>query len=381
MKSRVARSGIEPLRWLAALAACFILTTSALTSSAGPRQEQPPETEPAVSFDRALEEAAQLPRLHSLLISWREDLLVEEYFNGTRPTRLANLKSASKSVMSALVGIAIQSGVIESVKQPIGGFFPDLLAGERNAGKREITVEDLLTMRSGLETTSNRNYGAWVLSPDWVRYALNQPLIRTPGTRMDYSTGNTHLLSAILTRATGNSTWRFARDVLAEPMGFSLAQWPRDPQGIYFGGNDMTMTPKQMMDFGRMYLSGGRANGRQVVPESWVEASFVGRTPSPRERGRFYGYGWWIRQMAGQATYYAWGYGGQFIFLVPDLDLAIVTTSSSNPGEGRGRHLRQIYRLVEDLIVNPITASGVDRALVQEDEGIQMSSTNRLALR
>ncbi len=375
MNHYVSRPRVIPLRTVATLAILALLAAPA------PAQTQPLQTPPAISFDRALEEAAQLPRLHSLLIGWKGELLVEQYFNNTRPAGLANLKSASKSVMSAMVGIALDRGIIETVRQPIGAFFPDLLAGEDNASKRAITIEDLLTMRSGLETTSNRNYGAWVQSSNWVRFALNQPLIRTPGTRMDYSTGNTHLLSAILTRLTGTSTWRFARDFLAEPLGFSLAQWPRDPQGIFFGGNDMTMTPKQMMAFGEMYLNGGRANGRQVIPEQWVKASFVARTPSPRERGRFYGYGWWIRQMAGHATFYAWGYGGQFVFLVPDLDLVVVTTSSSNPGEGRGRHLREIYRIVEDHIVSPITPSDADMAAVRAGEGVGLHSAAETALR
>ena len=315
-----------------------------------------------VAFDEAVAAASQLPRLHSLLVSWQGEFTVEQYFNGTRPTRQANMKSASKSVISALVGIAIDRGLIEGVRQPIGPSFPGLLSGDDNAPKREITIEDLLTMRSGLETTSNRNYGAWVASSNWVRFALNQPLERTPGTRMVYSTGNTHLLSAILTKLSGTSTWRFAQEALAEPLGFSLAPWPRDPQGIFFGGNDMTMTPKQMLAFGELYLNGGWANGRQVVPKDWVDASFVARTPSPRERGRFYGYGWWIRAMGGHATYYAWGYGGQFIFLVPDLDLAVVTTSSSNPGNGRRGHLRQVYDLVEGHVVKPNAALRASRS-------------------
>ena len=375
MNHYFSRSGLISIRWVATMA----LWTVLVAPTAG--QAQSVETPRPISFDPLLDEAAQLPRLHSLLIDWKGELLVEQYFNNTRPTGIANLKSASKSVISAMVGIALDRGIIKNVRQPIGDFFPDLLAGEDNAPKRAITIEDLLTMRSGLETTSNRNYGAWVLSSNWVRFALNQPLIRTPGTRMDYSTGNTHLLSAILTRLTGTSTWQFARDYLAEPMGFSLAQWPRDPQGIYFGGNDMTMTPRQMMDFGKMYLNLGRANGRQVVPEQWVAASFVARTPSPRERGRFYGYGWWIRQMAGHATFYAWGYGGQFIFLVPDLDLVVVTTSSSNPGNDRGRHLREIYRIVEDYIVSPIASPDTDRVAVGEDKRVGSKRTAEIALR
>jgi CubicO group peptidase (beta-lactamase class C family)/isoprenylcysteine carboxyl methyltransferase (ICMT) family protein YpbQ len=305
-------------------------------------------------LDSALDVAADLPRLHSLLVSWHGDLLVERYFHGVRATQPANMKSASKSVISALVGIAIDRGLIEGVNESIGAFFPEQLRQGDAAAKRAITIEDLLTMRSGLESTSNRNYGAWVLSRNWVSYALSRRLVAEPGTRMIYSTGNSHLLSAILTKAARESTWTFAQDTLGGPLGFQLAKWPQDPQGIYFGGNDMLMTPRQMLAFGELYLHGGRANGRQVVPASWVAASFVPRTESPRAGGRSYGYGWWIRDLAGHATYYAWGYGGQFIFIVPDLDLVVVATSVSTASDDRRGHNRAIYDLVEDDVIPAI---------------------------
>jgi CubicO group peptidase (beta-lactamase class C family) len=137
-------------------------------------------------------------------------------------------------------------------------------------------------------------------------------------------------------------------------MGFTLARWPQDPQGIYFGGNDMLMTPRQMVAFGELYMNDGRAGQSQVVPADWVKTSLLPRVASRRENGRQYGYGWWIRDMAGFTTYYAWGYGGQFIFLVPELDLVAVTTSNSNPGTERRNHLRAIYDLVENQIVAPV---------------------------
>ena len=310
---------------------------------------------PAVALDAAASAAANLKCLHSLLVSWRGELILERYFNGTRATRPANIKSASKSVISALVGIAIDRGLIAGVKQPIGSFFPDVLV--KDPTKRTITIEDLLTMRSGLETTSNRNYGAWVRSSNWVRFAINQPFVSRPGTDMEYSTGNSHLLSAILTKVTGTNTLRFAQDTLAKPLGFTLAPWPRDPQGIYFGGNDMLMTPRQMISFGELYLNRGQVDGRQVIPASWVEASLLPRAQSRRESDRYYGYGWWIRQLAGHQTYYAWGFGGQFIFIVPDLDLVIVTTSSSTVAEERYDHRRTVYYLVENEIIAPISAA------------------------
>ena len=309
-----------------------------------------------VSFDEAVKAATELPRIHSLLVSRRGELVLERYFNGRRATSPANIKSASKSIISALVGIAIDRGHIRGVDEPVAAFLPDQLAS-RDDPRGQITIEDFLTMRSGLESTSNRNYGAWVQSRNWVKHVLTRPVLNEPGTRMRYSTGNTHVLSAILTKATGRSTWQFAQETLAKPLGFALAQWPRDPQGIYFGGNEMVMTPRQMLAFGELYLNRGRAKGVQLVPEKWIDASFI-----PRDRSDFseqlYGYGWWIREIAGHQGYYAWGYGGQFIFLVPDLDLVVVSTSSAAVSDERRTHRRTVDEIIEYLIVEPISRQG-----------------------
>jgi CubicO group peptidase (beta-lactamase class C family) len=289
-------------------------------------------------------------------VSWKGQLILERYFNGTQPARPANIKSASKSVISALVGIAIERGHLAGVKQPIGGFFSEVFGTRPDAVKERITIENLLTMQSGLETTSNRNYGAWVQSPNWVRHTLTRSLVSRPGTDMEYSTGNTHLLSSLLTKATGQSTWQFAQQVLAKPLGFTLARWPQDPQGVFFGGNDMLMTPRQMVAFGELYLHNGRANGQQVVPARWVAESQMPRAQSRREDDRFYGYGWWIRDLAGHRTFYAWGFGGQFIFVVPTLDLVVVTTSSSTVAEERRSHRLTLYDLVEGFVIEPIAS-------------------------
>ena len=302
-----------------------------------------------------------MSRLHSLLVSRDGKLILERYFNGKDASDIANVKSVSKSIVSALVGIAIEEGHIQGLNQPIADYFGERLASPADTPKRAITIEHLLTMQSGLETTSNRNYGAWVLSSDWVQYALSQPLERPPGTRMVYSTGNTHLLSAILTQATGRNTLEYARDVLAEPLGFRLAPWPRGPRGIYFGGNDMELTPRQMAAFGELYLDGGRAEGKQIVPEAWVEASLRPHAESTRERDRYYGYGWWIRDSAGVRTPYAWGYGGQFIILVPDLDVVVVATSASTPDSERRSHRGRLHRLIEGDVIAPLAAdAGID---------------------
>jgi len=141
-----------------------------------------------------------------LLISQGNNVLFEAYYNGRDRSQAANMKSASKSVISALVGIALEQGMIESLDQPISDFFPEYIT-EENRSKAQITIEDLLTMESGLASTSDdRTYGRWAISRDWVKFVLDQPMVATPGQRMIYSTGSTHLLSAILTRATGMDT-------------------------------------------------------------------------------------------------------------------------------------------------------------------------------
>jgi CubicO group peptidase (beta-lactamase class C family) len=297
-------------------------------------QSVPAPPAPPLDFALVDEAARTLPRLHSLIVSRRGDVLFERYYNGRTRERAANIKSASKSIISALVGIAIGRGIIPDVNTPIVTWFPEL-ARDPDPRKRDITVEHLLTMRPGLEGTSNRNYGAWVTSRNWVRHALARPMFAAPGVEMEYSTGNTHLLSAILTQASARSTWQFANDVLAKPLGFTLPQWPRDPQGIYFGGNDMLMTPRQMLAFGEAYLDDGLVNGQQVIPERWIEQSCEGRARNRRPgnpafnadgfvdpmRDREYGYGWWVHEIGGVDACFAWGYGGQYIFVLLVFDI------------------------------------------------------------
>lgn len=307
------------------------------------------------NFIDAHEAALRLPRLHSLLISHRGELVFEEYYNGADSRRPANMKSASKSVISALIGIAIDEGHIKSVEDPITKYFPEYIFNQTDPDKQLITIENLLTMQSGLETTSNRNYGKWVLSENWVEFVLNQPLVAKPGTRMLYSTGSTHLLSAILTRASGINTKEFAQKHLASQLGYSMSYWSRDPQGIYFGGNDMEMTPRQMLAFGELYLNKGVHEGRQIIPTNWVKESYRPHVLSPRGQGRYYGYGWWLRDLAGMLVPVAWGYGGQLIFVVEPMDLVVVATSDSTPGRTRRGHLGRLYNLVEDKILRQIS--------------------------
>ena len=310
---------------------------------------------PQPDFSAARTAAAALPQLHSLVVSHRGSVVLEHYAPKHAANRLANIKSASKSVISTLVGIAIARKLIPGVETPIVRWFPELRK-DPDKRKQAITIEHLVTMRSGLESTSGPNYGRWVKSRNWVQHALARPMVSDPGTAMEYSTGTSHILSAILTEASGTSTHRFATDVLARPLRITLAPWPRDPQGIYFGGNEMLMTPRQMLAFGELYLNRGRAHGQSVVPAEWVDTSCVPRTRSRWDPDREYGYGWWTQEVGGHRACFAWGFGGQYIMVFRGLDLVVVVTSSTTVSDERWGYRRQLFDLIETKILPQVTA-------------------------
>jgi CubicO group peptidase (beta-lactamase class C family) len=332
------------------LSAVLLSAFTAMASRAQAQTDLLPGLDTAVLQQRSRD----MPRLHSLLISHQGGRIYEQYFAGRDAGQPANLKSASKSIISALVGLALQNGHIKDINQPIVDFFPEYIGTEVEDTVRGITIRNLLTMQGGLASTSGSNYGSWVASRNWVDAALKSPMVADPGTAMIYSTGTTHLLSAIVTRASGMNTKEFAQRYLADPMGFRMAYWSRDPQGVYFGGNDMEITPRQMLDIGEIYLNGGVHDGKRILSEQWVRDSHQPHAESPRGEGRHYGYGWWLRDMADLQVPLAWGYGGQFIFVVKEYDLVIVITSDSNPGPERGAHMRSIYDLVEFDILQPL---------------------------
>lgn len=302
---------------------------------------------------RALERAADLPPLSSLLVARGGELLVERYYRGMRGDRPVNVKSVSKTLLSPLVGIALEHGDLAGLEQPLSELLPDYyerlegrdLLSER---KRDITLHHLLSMTAGIETTSFGNYGAWVSSSDWVWDALRRPTVCPPGRCFQYSTGNTHLLSAILQRVTGRDLRSFARDAFFGPLGIPVSAWDRDPQGRYLGGNNMALRPRDLLAFGQLFLDGGRHEGRQLVPGWWIEASWRPNATSPWN-GHRYGYLWWMDDWGGERAYFAWGYGGQYVVIVPRLELVAVVTSDL--GRRQRGHIRRLRDFFDEYLI------------------------------
>ena len=279
----------------------------------------------------SVERIGQLEGVTALIVLRHGALAAERYFGKGGPNQLHNMKSASKSLLSTLVGIAVAEGHLAldtSVTDLLGRSAPDEKA------RSAITIEHLLTMSSGLESTSFGNYGSWVSSRNWVANALERPLETEPGEVFRYSTGNTHLLSAALTAATGGSTLDYARAKLFEPLGIDGVSWERDRQGIYLGGNNLAITPRAMARFGQLYLDRGRWGDQQVVPWEWIDASIQPWAHSSWSR-RGYGYLWWLRPEDERGAYNASGHGGQYIYISPAWDLVVVV-NSTEPTKPRG---------------------------------------------
>ena len=310
------------------------------------------------ALERADAAASALPQLRSMIIARHGTPLLERRYRGPELDTPVNIKSASKTVLALVAGAAMAAGEVPGLDTPI----VPLLGGRPSGADPRvdsITLGHLLSMRAGLQSTSGRNYGPWAVSRDPVRHALTRPMEDRPGGAMIYSTGTSHLTSAVLTEASGQSTLALARRYLGEPLGIAIPAWERDPTGVYYGGNNMMMSPRDLLRIGEMCRAGGTLDGVQVVPQSWLEASWQSRGRS-RWTGHGYGYGWWLTRAPLTRTpqpgavvdvRYAWGYGGQMLFVVPSLGISVVMTSASNPSDTVRGHVWQLHTLLREHIL------------------------------
>ncbi len=312
------------------------------------REARPAAAAPGIADLSGAFEALQ--PLETVVIARNGEIVLDRGFRGNRTDRATNIKSASKSVISALVGIAIDKGILDGPDQKIATVLSGSFPVDHDPRLDDVTIGNLLSMQAGLERTSGSNYGGWIASRNWVSDALARPFVDEPGGAMLYSTGSTHLLSAILTRASGKPTRQLAQEWLS-PAGAVVSGWERDPQGIDLGGNQTAMTPRALLAFGEIFRRGGLdAEGRRVVSQGWIDESWTPRTRS-RFTGESYGYGWFLSRFAGHDGAYGWGYGGQMIYVIPDLALTIAITSDESQPSGRSGYVRQLHRIVAEEVV------------------------------
>jgi len=309
----------------------------------------------SVSLDTMVEhlEDGAYPGITSVLLVHEGELVLEHYFEGATREGLQNTRSASKTVTSALVGIALDRGELSAVDQPVLSLFPEYAdaALEKDRRKGAITLAHLLTMSSGVRGNEDAMYP----TDDWVGFYWDQPLVAEPGKRFSYATSGAVVLGSVVTRASDLRVPDFANAHLFEPMGIRSYKWPisnsRGSQGLAMTGGGLHLRPRDMAKFGQLYLNGGVWRGKRLLSADWVKRSTTKQATSDLY-GEDYGYFWRMMSRVGPKgpvrSYEAWGNGGQFIMVFPALDLVAVFTGTNY---GKMPEMEQPFTLIEKFVL------------------------------
>lgn len=278
--------------------------------------------------------ASKMENIYSLLVFKNDYLIAEDYFNIGTPTQQVNIHSVTKSINSALVGLALEEGCLTSLDQKMMEFFPEFDNRIRDSRKRDITIRQMLQMRAGYPWEEATPEGTELLFTGFHTADLvNVPLARDPGSGAAYSNLTSHLLGLIVARACDMELKPFAEEHLFGPLGIDVGFWQTDWDGNYLGYSDIELTAHDLAKFGLLYLNDGEFNGTQIVPAEWVHDSLqiysedmwtvrVGRNWDDNA----YGYQWWSIRAGDYRYNLAWGHGGQQIVLLDDLDMMMVIT-------------------------------------------------------
>jgi CubicO group peptidase (beta-lactamase class C family) len=269
-----------------------------------------------------------MPNLYALLVVQYGYVVAEHYWHGASDTTPFEVRSVTKSVTSTAVGQAIDNGVFRGVDQRISDFFPEYFHNQDpSSWKRRIEIKHLLTMTSGIQWGEGEGIELPVEVPETTFIAL--PMAERPGQEFNYNSGSIHLLSIALTRATGESLRDYVNQTVFEPIGMEVPpeHWDEDPHGNSYGGYGLSLTAREMARFGFLFLNDGCWDGKRVLAPGWVDAATGPEEDTPWGKGT-YGYLWWRTTFDGHQAYFAGGWGGQHIIVVPSLDLVVVTAAT-----------------------------------------------------
>lgn len=313
----------------------------------------------SVKIGTGLAVASTQSFIHSMLIIKDGYLVAERYYRGYQKDEPHIVRSVSKSFLSALVGVALREGFINSTETKISEYLPECLNEDCDEEFENMTIKHLLTMRGGIKKDREFYMEAFG-SDNWLNTILSEPLTDAPGSSYGYSTPATHLLNIVLTKATGTSSLEFAHKFLFEPMKIEIGDWEKDPQGYYFGGNNMFFAPRDMAMLGMLYLHNGKLHSEQIIPQKWVENSLTNtRNEQDVTWGDMtdigYGYLWWLGKIRGHKTFAAIGHGGQFVLVLPEVDMIVATTADGYVDwDDADRHERLIIQIIADYFIEAI---------------------------
>lgn len=304
----------------------------------------------------ALRAAEAIPRMMSLVVVRDGKLVLEEYFHGNHADSLNDVRSVTKSVIGTLVGVALAEGLIDHLDETIGDYLHPEVA-VLNPDLQSISIRHLLTMTSGFawDELNSDSYAAWIRSEDHLEHLLNQPLLSPPGSSFTYNSAAVHLLGVLLQEAVGMPLPAFADQYLFNPIGIHQSQWENLTRGYVNGGAGLDLRPRDLARLGQLYLQQGASGSTRLLPPDWTATStvpqFEWRSSFGALRAFTYGHLWWLEEAGTEPAFFAWGYGGQFIYVVPALNTVIVTTT-----QWRGLSLEGGPEVLEqatlDIIIN-----------------------------
>jgi CubicO group peptidase (beta-lactamase class C family) len=325
----------------------------------------------ATFFDNFTKELEDSSKALGAFMVWRHGgIAYEHFFNGADAESLYNIKSITKSVVSALTGIAVEKKLISGVNIPVMKFFPEYnkprsistkgtvwFAEEKkynDSVRNTLTLKHLLTMQPGFEWNDfGPMAGTFINSSDPVKFTLELSFSDTPGTKFVYCTPATSVVSAAIGKAVHMDIRSFAQKNLFDPAGITSKRWDVDPMGRRVGGSESFLTARDMMRFGLLYLHKGRVGNKQIVPQAWVEESTAQQARLdnwdilPNANG--YGYFWWRRKTNGHQTFFASGAMGQLIVVVPDLEMVIVAGTLLNRPNRNREELKMLHVMIDKL--------------------------------
>ena len=287
----------------------------------------------AIGLLTASGHAAAIPRFRSLLVARHGRLVAEYYFGGVDSTTLFDVRSVTKSVLSALIGTALRDGVLPGTGTTIAPYLGPL--DTLDAVDSAVTVHDLLTMTSGYQWNEETgpDYNLWIVTDDHVQYVLDRPHATPPGAGFTYNSAAVHALGVVLQDAAATPLPAYASAHLFRALGVDTVAWEELDRGTVNGGSGIALRARDLLKIGQLYLQGGWSGDASVVPQSWVDSvtrpRFPWRIAVGAQRGVTYGMLWWVSD-ASPAAFFAWGYGGQFVYVVPSRDLVVVATTDWN---------------------------------------------------
>ena len=305
----------------------------------------PVDEERVAGVDRLVRTDPRLRHVRGVVVvQGGRDVFVGAY-GGTWPGNLCSLYSVTKSFTATVAAVAVRAGALALTTR-----VDDVLEvpWRPDDPRRRITLEHLLTMTAGLDVGPRWDMdGLFYQDRPWVEATLDSPLVGEPGETFGYDNGLTHVAAVMVQRALGRTVADAAAEHLFGPLGIGRHDWPADPEGHTVGSTDLRLAPRDAARLGELFLAGGVGRGRRIVDEDWVRAATRAHSAGgpPEETG--YGYGWWVGPVAGRSAYFAGGWGGQYILVVPSLELVLVSAADAWQ---MAHDAPSIRTLLEDLV-------------------------------